>query len=207
MTLLPKDQAERAKSMRTSAFALLGLLAAMAAVWLMRPPASPSRVKNPDAPAGVARTNLVLLAGRLCLSGQTNAFTGLMIEHAANGSLRSRSVVSNGLLHGLSEGWYTNGQLQVTEHFTEGASHGLRTKWYQSGTRQSEVFIVDGKLHGTFRRWYTNGILAEQVEIVADQPQGTSLAYHPSGSLKARVVLQDGQPAEQKFWEDGEYTP
>ena len=185
----------------------VALLLAVGALFLGR-----ARWKRPDganpptaaAPIEVARTNLILTEGRLHLTGQTNSFTGFMIEHHASGALRSRSVISNGLLHGISEGWYTNGQRQVTEHFKEGVSHGVRTKWSASGAKTSEASIVDGKLHGTFRRWHENGTLSEQVEFFEDQPQGTSLAYFPSGYLKARVVLRDGRPEQQTFWKDGE---
>ena len=38
-----------------------------------------------------------------------HAVHGNMVEYYAPGRLQSRSVVSNGLLHGLSEGWHTNG--------------------------------------------------------------------------------------------------
>jgi hypothetical protein len=190
--------------MRTFAFALLGLLTATAAVWLMRPTPSAPPVGLVLVPAAVARTDLVLYAGRLCRLGQTNAFTELMIEHAAAGSLRSRSSISNGLLHGTSEGWHTNGQLQVTEHFKAGVSHGLRTKWHPNGVKLSEGEIVDGKFHGTFRRWYDTGSLAEQVEFADGQPHGLSLAYYPSGFLKARVKMRQGKVLEKNSWPDGE---
>ena len=38
------------------------------------------------------------------------------------GTIQSRSHVLNGVLNGLSEGWYTNGILQVAEHFEQGNS-------------------------------------------------------------------------------------
>ena len=60
---------------------------------------------------------------------------------------------------------------------------------------------------GMFRRWHENGVLSEQIQFVADQPEGESLAYFPSGYLKARVVMKEGQPVEQKFWQDGEFKP
>jgi antitoxin component YwqK of YwqJK toxin-antitoxin module len=186
-------------------FGLLIFVAA-AVVWWLHPTASSLRgtAPLPSTDVALARTNLVLMDGRLWVSGQKNPFTGLMIEYAANGSLRSRSAISNGLPHGLSEGWHTNGQLQVSEHFREGVSQGLRTKWYASGAKQSEANIAEGKLNGTFRRWHENGALAEQVELVDGQPAGISLSYFPSGSLKARVVLKSGRPVEREFWKDGE---
>lgn len=156
------------------------------------------------APLEISRTNLVLMDGRLKQPAFTNAFTGFMVEHYAGGILRSRSAVSNGLLHGLSQGWYTNGQMQVSEYFRDGVSQMVRTKWYADGGKQSEAGIVDGKLHGTFQKWHTNGVMSEWVEFSADQPVGTSTSWFPSGYLKGRVTLRDGKPVEQQFWKDGE---
>lgn len=155
-------------------------------------------------PMEVSRTNLVLTEGQLRLNGSTGAFAGFMLEHYADGSIRSRSSISNGLLNGLSQGWYTNGQMQVSEYFKDGMSDGLRTKWYADGTKQSEAAIAAGKLNGAFQRWHTNGVLSERVEFVDDTPVGTSTSWFPSGYLKARVTLKDGKPVEQTFWKDGE---
>jgi antitoxin component YwqK of YwqJK toxin-antitoxin module len=184
------------------------LLFAAVAVFLVGPHSGNPARKAARAPAAsmeVSRTNLVLVEGRLHRAGQTDMFTGFVVEYYSSGALRSRSSISNGLLHGVSEGWYTNGQRQVTEHFNQGVSHGLRTKWSVSGAKISEAGIVEGKLHGTFRRWHENGVISEQAEFVENQPQGTSLAYFPSGYLKARVTLRDGKPAEQAFWRDGDF--
>jgi antitoxin component YwqK of YwqJK toxin-antitoxin module len=184
---------------------LMPLIATMAAL-LLRPRAPmPLPESTSIAPVAVSRTNLVLVAGRLCVSGQDGSFSGLMLEHSADGSLRSRSCVSNGLLHGISEGWYTNGQLQVTEHFREGVSHGRRTKWYADGTRLSEAVIADGRLHGPFRRWHANGALAEEIEMNDGEPDGRAKAYFPNGSLKSKTTLKSGIVIEQKLWKDGEY--
>src|SRR5689334_3873751 len=61
------------------------------------------------------RNELQLVDGRLTDHGVP--FTGIVLEYYGGGQLKSRSCVSNGLLEGLSEGWYTNSVLQVTEHF------------------------------------------------------------------------------------------
>ncbi len=203
---------QRASSRRTAATsprALLALSLVVAGIvlgtWLLR--RAPGPAANPYPPTTlpeVARTNLTFADGKLRVPGDHTPFTGFILEHFANGSLRWRSAVSNGLLHGLSEGWYTNAQLQVSEHFIDGVSHGVRTKWYANGIKQSEASIVDGKLHGTFRKWHENAVLSEQAEFVQDRPEGISVAYFPSGYLKARVLMRDGKAAEQTFWKDGE---
>jgi len=182
-------------------------VAAVAALSMLVRPSSKQTPESKIAPAAgeVPRAQLELRSSRLFRTGTTNSFTGRMVEHYPDGALRSRSAVTNGLLHGLSEGWHTNGLLQVTEHFKEGVSHGLRTKWHLNGVKQSEASIVDGQLQGLFRKWHDNGTLAEQIELVNNQPEGVALAYFPSGSIKTRAVMQNGRPVEQKSWQDGEF--
>ncbi len=159
---------------------------------------------EPVAPPEVPRVSLVMKDGRLFRPGQGAPYTGTVVEHYSPGHLQSRSVISNGLLHGVSEGWHTNGVRQVTETFVAGVSDGVRLKWYPSGAKLSEANIAGGKLNGTFRRWYENGHLAEQIELRDDQPEGESLAYYPGGSLKARVRSERGKVVGTETFKEGE---
>jgi len=194
--------------MRLASFAAgLALVGSIGALFVERSRlgTSTAMVRSEVTLPEVSRTNLVLTAGRLCLVGQTNAFHGFMVDHYADGTLRSRSTISNGVLHGVSEGWYTNRQLQVSEWFKEGVSDGLRTKWYPNGAKQSEASVVSGKLHGAFLRWYESGAVSERAEFVADRPEGVSLSFFPSGFLKARVRVQGGRLVQREVWKDGEF--
>ncbi len=152
----------------------------------------------------VPRTELEPRLGRLFRQGQSNAFSGIMVESYPDGSLRSRSQISNGLLHGTVEGWYANGQLEVRESFVNGLSHGTRTKWHPNGTQLSLAMVSGGKIQGTFQRWHENGSLAERIEMRDGTPDGLSQAYYPSGYLKAQARLVDGKPMTQRSWADGE---
>jgi antitoxin component YwqK of YwqJK toxin-antitoxin module len=148
--------------------------------------------------------DLVLRDGRRYRPEETTPFTGLMTQFYADGTLQSRSVISNGLLEGLSEGWYTNGCKQVEELYHNGVSHGLRVKWYENGNMLSEAPVVAGKLVGVFKRWHENGVLAEKVPMRDGNANGLVRAYYPSGFLKAEARLADGVVSEQKNWGDGE---
>ncbi len=145
-----------------------------------------------------SRTSLLLKDGRLYHGGQTlDPFTGWMKDAYADGALRSRSFVSNGVLEGISLGYYTNGVLQVEEHFVEGVSHGMRRKWHPNGELESEAAIVRGELHGIYRSWDEQGRLRNEVEMKRGQPDGLSIAYFPSGFIKARVLMRQGQVIER----------
>lgn len=158
----------------------------------------------PAPPPEVPRSSLVLKDGKLHRPAQAAPFTGTVVEFYAPKQLQSRSVVSNGLLHGLSEGWHTNGVRQVAEHFVNGVSEGVRVKWHPNGAKLSEATISGGKLNGTFRRWDDSGRLAERIELVDDLPHGESVAYFPSGCVKARVRLERGQVVNRETFKDGE---
>jgi antitoxin component YwqK of YwqJK toxin-antitoxin module len=182
----------------TLKFALLLVLAAAIVIAFF------SFQNKPEKVIEIPREELALRNGRLFRINETSPFTGIMIEVHPDGSLKSRSFVAEGLLEGVSEGWYTNGVIQVRENFKQGISHGLRTKWHENGKLMSESTIEQGNHHGIFRRWHENGQLAEEVTLVHGKPDGVSQSYHPTGYLKARVVLKMGEVVEQMFWKDGE---
>ena len=154
--------------------------------------------------AEVRRDALTMRDGRRYRQGETAPFTGVMTEFYASGTLQSRSVLSNGLLEGLSEGWYTNGNKQVEELYRNNVSHGLRVKWYESGQKLSEAPIVSGKIVGVFKRWHENGVLAEEVTMRAGNPDGVVRAYYPSGCRKTEAHLSNGNVLDQKNWPDGD---
>jgi len=157
-----------------------------------------------DGPNVVKRRDLEIRDNHWYLPGQTNGFCGIVIDAYGSGERKSRSSVSNGLLEGLSCGWYTNGQLQVEEHFRGGVSHGLRTKWYANGRKLSEVSVARGKMEGLFRRWYENGQLAEEVELKAGLPDGLAKSFYSTGFKKSAVFLREGAVVRKEYWKDGE---
>ena len=151
-----------------------------------------------------SRTNLELRSTGWFPKGQTNPFTGILVDYYPGGRQMSRSVVSNGLLNGMSEGWYTNGQVQVQETYVANFSDGLRTRWYANGNKLSEATVVHGKMTGLYRRWYEDGKLAEEIPMNAGRIEGEGRAYYESGFLKAAVKYEAGKAVQQKTWPDGE---
>ncbi|HET7625948.1 MAG TPA: toxin-antitoxin system YwqK family antitoxin [Verrucomicrobiae bacterium] len=177
------------------------ILAVIADIFLTRRPPPAKPVSWPT----VSRTNLVLRDGQWFPLRGTNTFTGWMVDFYPDGLRRSRSAISNGLLNGICEGWYTNGQLQIREHFVNSVSDGLREKWFENGQLESKAIIVNGKIEGVFRRWYENGQLAEQIEMKNGQPDGSALAFYPSGFAKAKTRASAGRVLDQQVWKDGEH--
>jgi antitoxin component YwqK of YwqJK toxin-antitoxin module len=177
--------------------AVLALIGAGTMILRLR---EPSKVSPPSAPPPreALLKELERRDGRLFAQGESNAFTGLVLERYDAGSVRSRSEMQEGVLHGISEGWYTNGVLQIQEHFTNGVSHGLRRKYHENGSLQSEGTVAGGRMEGTFRRWHTNGALAEEIPMVAGEAHGEARSFHPDGSPKARALIDHGKLVERK---------
>ena len=177
----------------------LGLLLAFGGLlllaWWQRPRPHPAAALSQ-----VARTNLVRLDGRWYERGQTNPFTGVLLEYYPGGRMQARSAVSNGWLEGLSEGWHTNGQLEIREYYRTNFSNGVRTKWYPSGNKLSEATIVLGRMEGLFRRWHENGTLAEEIPMRNGKIEGVGRAYYENGSLQTELTMHDSQVAGTKSW-------
>ena len=164
------------------------------------PPAAPVKPL-----AELSRTNLLRLHNQWCELGHTNPFTGVMLESYPGGQPMSRSVISNGLLNGLSEGWFTNGQIQVRETYRDNFSDGLRTKWYPNGHKLSETTIVHGQIEGVFRHWHIDGSLAEEIPLHDGKQEGVGRAYYPSGYLAEEVEVRDGQVIHKTTYQPGEH--
>lgn len=133
-------------------------------------------------------------------------YSGYLVDYYAGADtnqLRSRSLVHDGKLNGLSEGWYADGQQQVAEIFIEGKSHGVRVKWHRNGVKEAEDTIEHGKLSGPCRKWHDNGQLAEEMTMVNGQADGRARSWHEDGSQKAEVTMEMGKVVEQQFWEEG----
>lgn len=155
----------------------------------------------------VERSQLLFRDGRWFQLPQTNLFTGLMVERYPGGALSARSAVSNGVLNGVSEGWYTNGQIQIREYYVNSLAHGLRQKWHANGQLKSEGTIIQGKLEGLFQSWHENGQLAERIEMKNGAPEGEAWAFYSSGCVKAETRVQAGKVLNQRLWNDGERPP
>ena len=174
-------------------------LALMLALWVTWPHACPLPPATPSL-VELNRTNLMRLQNHWCLVGQTNPFTGVMLEFYPGGARMSRSVISKGLLNGLSQGWFTNGQMQVQETYHDNRSDGLRTKWYPNGQKLSEATIVQGQIEGVFRHWHIDGSLAEEIPRHDGRQEGIGRAYYPSGFLAEEVEVRAGKVVTKRTW-------
>lgn len=183
---------------KSLAWISLALAAAILSAIIFLRPIAPRALRE------VPASELALRDGLSYWKHEATPFTGIMLEQYPDGARKSRSVLSNGVMHGVSEGWFSNGHLQIRENFHQGLSHGLREKWFASGAKMSEATIEAGKMEGVFKRWHEEGALAEEVQMKDGDPDGLSTAYYPDGTLKARATLDNGKVIDQEFWKHSE---
>jgi antitoxin component YwqK of YwqJK toxin-antitoxin module len=177
------------------------LWAGLAAVFIQ-----PGRPPHLSLVRELPKSALEVRDGKFCHIGTTNLFTGFVLEHYDTGALQSRSMVRDGLLDGVSEGWRQDGKLQVREYFLAGVSHGERAKWHANGVTASRAPIDHGKIHGVFRRWHENGILAESIPMVNGHAEGVAVAYYPSGCVKSKVTMHADKAVSRQLFADQDST-
>ncbi len=147
-------------------------------------------------------SELKKVEGRFYIAGETNVFSGIVVENYEDGSPKSRTVVADGLLNGKSEGWYPSGQLQVQEFFVDGVANGRKTKWWENGQKLSDGEVAEGEWHGLYRKWHENGQLSQEIPMKQGKAHGVAKAWFPSGTLKSRVEMAEGETVKSEFFED-----
>lgn len=131
--------------------------------------------------------------GFYLIKKNSKPFTGVIVEYYTDGTLKSRTEIKEGLLHGMSEGRHANGALQVREFFENGIADGCKTLWNDQGQKLSQASIVDGKYEDVFLAWHENGVLAQRIEMRSGEPHGMASAWDPNGELIAQVEMDQGR--------------
>ena len=180
-------------------WALASVTALALGIAFLRPRSRPPETKL----ASVERSQLEVREELFFLPGTSHPFTGMITDSLPDGTVRLRSTVVGGRLHGESLGWFTNGVLELQEEFQQGAAHGLRTTWYPNGQMRSQGRLVAGKQDGMYHQWNEQGVLTTEASFEAGQPHGLSRAWHPDGSLKAEVRMNQGQVQERHVYPPG----
>lgn len=73
-------------------------------------------------------------------------FTGAAVRKDKQGRIRAHYEYKDGVLHGLTEEWYTNGVKSVETPFTAGQRHGTNQYWNTDGSLLKRQIWRDGKL-------------------------------------------------------------
>jgi len=129
--------------------------------------------------------------GLLLVRGEP--FTGILIEHFAEGGLKSRTCFAGGRQDGLSESWHANGRTNEVRQYRNGRKEGDNKGWWPNGKPRFEFHFRDGVYDGTCQEWYENGQLYRLNHFVAGEEVGAQRLWYDDGRVLANYVVKDGR--------------
>lgn len=133
-----------------------------------------------------------------------------------NGRIKEKSNTVDGVLNGLSEGWFDNGNKWYSETYTDGKLNGTQTIYFYNEMPKSvDIFrddhkngeeklynfkgeltftanYLDDKLEGIGRSYFADGKIKDEVMYKNDLANGTYKLYYKSGKLNQQGDFKDG---------------
>jgi antitoxin component YwqK of YwqJK toxin-antitoxin module len=137
------------------------------------------------------REGLTRSAGKLWLGGQV--LTGTLEERYPSGALRSRTVYSDGLRHGVMRRWHADGRVAALRAYRQGIKIGRHQAWWDNGQPRLDVRFVAGLAHGNHRSWYRHGQPHEQRSYQNGAESGAQRSFAADGRMRANYVVRDGR--------------
>ena len=114
-------------------------------------------------PREVSTDELIFRENIAYVRGETEPFTGTVINYFENGKKESEVPVVNGKRHGTQINYREDGSKSVEIPYVGGIEHGMDVRYCENGTKWLETPYVDGKMHGTVIRYNVDGSKKEEV--------------------------------------------
>ena len=112
---------------------------------------------------------------------------GQWVYYYENGKPKEISGYKNGLVDGLSEGWFDNGNKWFSYTYANGKLNGLETYYYYNGKTKSSSELKDDRKNGTTKYFDIKGMLSSSAAYVNDNLEGMTFGYHSNGKLKSEL--------------------
>jgi len=124
--------------------------------------------------------------------GDTNPFTGDVIEHFENGKVKGRGQFKKGLVNGLRIMNYESGNKHMEKNYSEGQSNGKNTEYYENGAIKQEGDFKNGKEIGTWKIYYESGKLNALLNFSDGAQQGDYYEYSKERKLTTQYYFVNG---------------
>ena len=125
-------------------------------------------------PREVSTDELIFRENIAYVRGETEPFTGTVINYFENGKKESEVP-------------YVNGK-----------KHGTRIMYYEDGSKRSESPHVDGIAHGTAIWCREDGSILGITPWVNGKEHGTAIGYNRDGSKWLEIVWENGKKISRK---------
>ena len=135
-------------------------------------------------------------------------FSGTIISNSVYSDLNFKMSYKNGVLNGVSEGYYSNGQIKYKENYLNGKPDGVQEAYYESGQIKSKSTIRNGELDGIAEKYYENG-QKEYKHLFKNGKranEGVHTTYYFNGQIKSKFNYLNGEldGVQEAYYESGQ---
>lgn len=138
------------------------------------------------------------------LKGETEPFTGEVIENYEDGKLKSKANYEGGKLNGNYEEYYESGQLRMKANYFHGQFDGNVEAYYENGQKKQSLAYSKGeKDENSILEWFEDGS-----ERLGDKTAENILKKMEQGYLTTKVYGREGNSLSGRshpFQSDKEY--
>ena len=110
----------------------------------------------------------------------------------SNDTVSIKSYV-NGVLDGISKGWYSNGQLMETRSYKNGQKNGSQIAYFENGQMKFEFIAENDRYEGELREWNSDGRLIHLATFENGQEAGAQKMWYDNGKVRANYVIIKGK--------------
>ena len=137
--------------------------------------------RDDGGPAVRGSTQIFNDGGTLYALGETDPYTGPVIDFHPNGKKSYAYRVENGRPQGTVTEWYASGQKKTESTLKDGVLVGKMVGWHENGKKEYEMPLEDGEIHGTGNEYYGRGPIRSLTPYVKGKREGREVGYTEAG--------------------------
>ena len=134
-----------------------------------------------DGPEFHGSTQMINDNGILYALGDSEPYTGPIIDYHPNGVKSYQVEVKDGVAQGTATEWYKSGQKMTETTLENGQATGMIKGWYSSGKKEYEMPIKNGEIDGVGTEYHETGAKKSKTPYVNGSRKGRELGYAEAG--------------------------
>ena len=138
-------------------------------------------------------TQMINDKGILYALGDSEPYTGSIIDYHPNGVKSYKVEVKQGVPQGAATEWYKSGQKMTETKLENGKVAGIIKGWYRSGKKEYEMPIKNGEIDGIGIEYYENGAKKSEAPYVKGSRNGRERGYAEAGHKLWEADWRDDQ--------------
>lgn len=123
--------------------------------------------------------------------GKGKPFTGVVESKYLGESLKWN--YENGVLNGVSKGYYENGNLKYEQNYKNGILDGKMKLYYENGKIEVDGNYKNGKAEGVWKSYYEDGKLKGEGKFGNGNREGVWKKYSEDGKVIQEENFKNGE--------------